>query len=297
MRPGERGFLLLSSCLGDPGRKPLTTVQLRTLADRSWQLDVTEGNRDLTPEDLIGLGYGQTMAQRIVELLSQEDVLDHYLSRAGRVDCVPLTRVSEGYPLSLRKRLGLDSPGVLWAKGDLQILNTPMISLVGSRELREENHRFAWEAGRQAAIQGYTLVSGNARGADRAAQESCLAAGGRVICVVADELHRQNRRDNILYLSEEDFDQPFSTQRALSRNRVIHALGQITLLAQCTYAMGGSWDGTVKNLRAGWSNVFGFRDGSDAMEQLQQMGAVLIDLPQLSDLSGLLQEKINLFDQ
>lgn len=297
MRPAERGFLLLSSCLGDPDRRPLTTAQLRTLADRSWQLDTTDKGRDLTCADLMALGYGKPMADRILRLLSQEDVLDHYLSRAKRADCVPLTRVSENYPLILRKRLGLDSPGVLWAKGDVQILNSPAIALVGSRDLHNANRRFAEEVGYQAARQGYTLVSGNARGADRAAQEACLAAGGQVISVVADELTQHSRRDNVLYLSEEDFDQSFSSQRALSRNRVIHALAHKTMVAQCTLGMGGTWDGTVKNLRFGWSDVFCFRDGSDAAIQLEQMGASLVGLQDLSDLAALTAQTANLFDQ
>ncbi len=297
MRAPERGFLLLSSCLGDPARKPLTTAQLRTLADRSWQMDSVDSERDVAAEDLMALGYGPGMANHIVELLSQEDVLDYYLNRGQRAGCTALTRVSEGYPLRLRKYLGLDSPGVLWAKGDLEILRTPKIALVGSRELLEDNRRFAEEAGRQAAIQGFTLVSGNARGADRTAQEACLEAGGRVICVVADELAKQRQREGVLYLSEEDFDAPFTAQRAISRNRVIHALGERTLVAQCSLGTGGSWDGTVKNLRFGWSDVFCFDDGSEAASRLEQMGGTLIDSPALADLAGLQREYRDFFDQ
>lgn len=297
MRPGERGFLLLSSCLGDPSRKPLTTAQLRTLADRSWQLDTSDLQRDITAEDLMALGYGRAMAQRIVGLLSQEDVLDHYLLLAKRGGCIPLSRVSEGYPPELRRRLGLDSPGVLWAKGDAELLLGPKLALVGSRELDLPNRIFAEEAGRQAALQGYTLVSGNARGADRCAQESCLAAGGKVISIVADELSRHIPRERVLYLSEEDFDQGFSAQRALSRNRCVHALGWKTLVAQSALGMGGTWDGTVKNLRFGWSSVFCFRDGSGAMAQLEQMGASLINVSDLKDLDSLLPKHNNLFDQ
>lgn len=295
MKGAERGFLLLSSCLGDPDRKPLTTAQMRTLADRSWRLELPEQERDLNEEDLIALGYGKTMAERIIALLSQEDVLDHYLNRAKKAGCVPLTRISPGYPIGLRKRLGLDSPGVLWAKGDLEILNSPKIALVGSRDLNPDNHDFAEEAGRQAALQGYTLVSGNARGADRTAQQSCLRNGGQVICVVADELTQHSIKNNVLYLSEEDFDLGFSAQRALSRNRVIHALGEKTLVAQCNLGMGGTWDGTVKNLRFGWSNVFCYDDGSEAARQLEQMGADLLDIPDLSCLASLQSGNQSLF--
>lgn len=297
MNPRERGFLLLSSCLGDPDRRPLTTAQLRTLADRSWRLDAPPEDRDLTEKDLKALGYGQTMAARILGLLEQEDVLDHYLLRGERMGCRPLTRVSAGYPLALRRRLGLDSPGVLWARGDVKILEHPMVSLVGSRDLEPDNEKFAREVGRQAALQGLTLVSGNARGADRAAQESCLEAGGRVIAIVADELAKHPLRENLLYLSEEDFDAPFSTQRALSRNRCIHALGAWTLVAQSSLGCGGTWDGTVKNLRYGWSSVFCFDDGSEAAGKLEQMGAQLIKMQDLGEIRGLRPQFDNFFDQ
>lgn len=287
MRAAERGFLLLSSCLGEPQRKPLSTAQLRVLADRSWKMREPVGDREMNASDLTALGYGREMAERILFLLSQEDVLDHYLRKASKAGCLPLTRVSDAYPLQLRRRLGLDSPGVLWAKGELSILDGPKIALVGSRELQSINRVFAETAGREAARQGYTLVSGNARGADRAAQNACLAAGGKVISVVADELAKQPDREGVLYLSEEDFDAAFSAQRALSRNRVIHALGEKTLVAQCSYQTGGTWDGTVKNLRFGWSPIFCFRDESPAMQQLIQMGAAALDAEQLNDLGAL----------
>ena len=284
MRTTERGFLLLTGHLGNPERRVLTTAQLRTLADRMKDAKKPEENRELLEKDLVKLGYDREMAKRILGLLEEEAVLDYYLRRAVQMECIPITRVSPGYPLLLRQRLGLDSPGCLWAKGDIRILNTPAIALVGSRELRESNRRFAEAVGRQAAEQGLTLVSGNARGADRTAQEACLEAGGRVISIVADELSKQPRRRNLLYLSEDGFDEPFSAQRALSRNRCIHALGRMVFVAQSDLGKGGTWDGTVKNLRFGWSPVACFRDGSGAAEQLEQMGAYLVDGNDLRDL-------------
>ena len=283
----ERGFLLLTSHLGNPERPVLTTAQFRILSDRVKHGRVPRLDRDLAVSDLILLGYGKDMASRIYGLLSEEDLLRHYLSRGNRLDCVPVTRVTEGYPVILRQRLGLDSPGTLWAKGDLSILNTPAIALVGSRELNPENYAFAEAVGHHAAKQGLTLVSGNARGADRAAQEACLSSGGNVISIVADELWKHHQRDNILYLSEEDYDSPFSTQRALSRNRSIHALGRMVFVAQANLQKGGTWDGTAKNLRFGWSPVACFRDGSAAFAELEQMGAYLITIEDLEDFAGL----------
>ena len=287
MKQTERGFLLLTSHLGDPERKCLTVAQFRTLAQRVGAAQKETDLRDMVPEDLMRLGYNRDMAQRIIDLLEEEWRLDAYLERAKRAGCGVVTRISEGYPHVLRKKLGLDAPGCLWYKGDLNLLRTATVSLVGSRDLLESGRAFAHLAGCQAAAQGYTLVSGNARGADRTAQDACLQNGGHVISVVADRLDEHHATENLLLLSEDGFDLPFSPQRALSRNRVIHCLSPLTLVAQCSLKTGGTWEGTVRNLRLGWSKVCCLDDGSEAMLLLEQMGGTLITLEQLSDLTAL----------
>lgn len=289
MNPREKGFLLLSSHLGDSQRQPLTVPQLRTLAQRMQLMEKPVDDRELEPRDLQQLGYGRAMAERIVQLLSQEDVLEYYLKRGEKLGCSPITRVSKQYPQLLRRRLGLDSPGCLWVKGDVSLLNTPAIALVGSRDLEESNRAFAEAVGIQAAHQGLTLVSGNARGADKAAQNACLKAGGSVISIVADALAKHPLQERILYVSEDGFAEDFSAQRAISRNRCIHALGRMVFVAQASLQKGGTWDGTMKNLRHGWSSVACFRDGSEASRRLEEMGAWLIGLEDLEDL-GILPE-------
>ncbi len=291
----EAGFLLLTSRFGNAERKVLTTAQLRILGERMQAMPRPGEDRELEASDLISIGYGRDMAQRILVLLEETELLEHYLQRGQRLGCVPISRVSEQYPSVLKNRLGQEAPGCLWAKGDLSILKTPMISLVGSRDIRLENKAFAAEVGRQAALQGYTLVSGNARGADRTAQSACLKAGGKVISVVADSLAQKTLQNRVLYLSEDDFDDEFSAQRALSRNRIIHSLGEKTFVAQCDLEKGGTWDGTAKNLRHGWSPLFCFDDGSEAMAQLSLMGGNLTYLEELQDIAALQDRCSSLF--
>lgn len=297
MTAREKGFLLLTSLLGDPNRRPLTTAQVRTLADRVRSAPRTNGDRQLSSRDLTAMGYALEMAERIINLMNDEVLLEHYLKRGERSGCHAISRIGQDYPDRLHIRLGLDAPGCLWSRGELSLLERPAVALVGSRELDGEHLAFAREVGRQAARQGFVLVSGNARGADKAAQESALAAGGDVIAVVADELERYTPDAHTLYLSEDGFDLPFSAQRALSRNRVIHCLGLRTFVARCAYQHGGTWDGTVKNLRFGWSPVYCFADGSPASELLQEMGAEGIELSELHDFAALSVKFFGLFDQ
>ena len=287
MTGAQRGFLLLTSHLGDPERKVLSVARFAALTKAVYRMDKTAAERDLTAEDLRAVGLQHQEAEHILSLLSQEGLLDSYLRRAEKLEVYPITRASEQYPVALRQRLGLNSPGVLWARGDAALLKKQAVAVVGSRTLQPANRQFAREAGQQAAKQGYVLVSGNARGADTAAQTGCLSAGGQIVSVVADKLENHDLAENILWLSEDSYDMDFSAQRALSRNRVIHALPRLTLVAQCRLDKGGTWSGTLNNLRGAWSPVCCYRDGSDAAAALQGLGADLIDFSELTDLSRL----------
>lgn len=293
MTGAERGFLLLASHLGNPERRPLTTAQMRNLSKRATMLSFE--NRDLGKKDFLLLGYSHEMAERILELLSEEALLDYALTQGSKQDCCPISRINEHYPKNLSQRLGLDAPSCLWVKGDVTLLGTSAIALVGSRQLREPNRAFAAAVGEYAAHHGLTLISGNARGADRTAQDACLAAGGNVICFVADELGKQPLQEHILYLSEEDFDAPFTIQRALSRNRCIHALGETVFVAQSDLGSGGTWGGCTHNLRKGWSPMVCFRDGSEAVAALVDLGACTIGLEELAEFSIASVEDIKLF--
>ena len=296
MTPREKGFLLLTSQLGNPERKVLTPAQLRLLTQRMAAAPCFPAERELEMGDLLALGLSRALAARILSLLEEEELLEYYVNLGRKRGCVPVTRVSPGYPPALRQRLGGEAPGVLWAKGDMSLLNTPAVALVGSRDLLPENRRFAGEAGRQAALQGLTLISGNARGADVTAQKACLRAGGKIISIVADSLISHNPGPNVLYLSEDGFNEEFSAQRALRRNRCIHTMGSLVLVAQANLQKGGTWDGTSRNLRFGWNRVCCFADGSDAVRVLEQMGAVLIGLGELGDFAALASEEKTLFD-
>lgn len=278
MTGAERGFLLLTGHLGDPAGKPLTTAQFRELTRRCRLMEKPELQRELTVQDLKALGCDQSFAQRVMALLGRQEQLAWYLEKAEKAGCAPATRISESYPNRLHKALGMDAPGCLWMKGKRSILDMPRVSLVGSRDLRPENREFARTVGAQAARQGYALVSGNARGADREAQESCLSEGGFVICVVADPLQEHAAKERVLYVAEEGFDIAFSSYRALSRNRIIHALSEKTFVAQCAYGKGGTWSGTKNNLRHCLSDVYCFADGSEAARELCAMGAQPVSL-------------------
>lgn len=284
MNSREKGFLLLTGRLGDPHRRPLTVVQMRELERCVSRGPRPTEDRELRPEDLLQWGCSEETAQKVVALLDDSQLLSLYIEQGRVHGCLPLSRVTPGYPQKLQKCLGEEAPGSIWYKGDLSLLNKPAVSLVGSRDLAVENAQFAKRVGELAAKYHLVLISGNARGADTIAQESCLRAGGQVICVLADQLLRKPANDRILYLSEEGFDVPFCAQRALSRNRLIHCMGEVTFVAQCANGSGGTWDGTSRNLKGAWSPVYCLPDGSAGVAKLYYMGAKLVKMPELERL-------------
>src|ERR1700761_2890887 len=76
-----------------------------------------------------------------------------------------------------------DPPSLLYVLGNVAILSSPQIALVGSRNAtpggRETAHQFA----RLFAEAGVTVISGLAVGIDAAGHEGALAGGGGTIAV------------------------------------------------------------------------------------------------------------------
>ena len=275
MRQTERGLLLLCCPLGDPMSGALSLAQARELSRRARAAGIGEEDpfRDVSIKDVRRLGYSEYEAGHIVSLLGRERQLDGYLLAAEKAGVTVITRLDTRFPRRLRDQLGARCPAALFCQGDLRLLQRPCISVVGSRHLAPPGAQFAAQAGRLAAREGFTLCSGDAMGADRTAQEACLSNGGSVLIFPATELVYCPVRENVLYAAEGGFELGFSAQRALGRNRFIHAMGEKTLVAQTGFGKGGTWSGSLDNLQHEYSPLFVFDDGSDGAQALCARGA------------------------
>ncbi len=285
MNQAEWGYLLLCCDMGG-SRKPLTLPQLQRLRTRARTVKPTDPDAPLTVAHLRQIGYSQAEADDLIALFQQESMLEDYLSAAKKRQILPLTYASPQYPQNLRQSLGVHAPAVLFFRGKLSLLSTKAVALVGSRQISPAGAAFAQQVGILAAKEGYTLISGNARGADRLAQNACLAHGGSVVSVVADPLDEHHPdSDQILYVAESGWHLPFSAARALGRNRLIHALAQLALVAQTGNGHGGTWQGVTENLRQGYCPVIVHDDGSPGAARLIAMGGQGIALPHLRTLA------------
>lgn len=90
-----------------------------------------------------------------------------------------------------------DAPPVLWATGDLSLLNCPAIGMVGARNASSLGIRMARRLGQGLSEAGITIVSGLARGIDTAAHEAALDTDGRTVAVMAGGI-------DVIYPAEND---------------------------------------------------------------------------------------------
>jgi DNA processing protein len=90
-----------------------------------------------------------------------------------------------------------DAPPVLWAMGEVALLNRPAVGMVGARNASSLGVRMARRLGQGLAEAGFTVISGLARGIDTAAHEAALDAEGRTVAVMAGGI-------DVIYPAEND---------------------------------------------------------------------------------------------
>lgn len=236
--------------------------------------EVIESCRDVVDPDrmrtLLARGF----------MLSQ--ALDRWRSRAIWV----VSRADPRYPRLLKSKLKAKAPAVLYGCGNMELLSTEGLAVVGSRKVTDDLMEYAAGVGALAARAGHSVVSGGARGVDRAAMDGALAAGGRVVGVLAEELereamHRKNRdalrAGQLVLLSEYDPCSRFTVGHAMQRNKLIYAFAEHALVVNSDLERGGTWAGAVEQLdKLRFSTVFVRSTGprNEALDALLRRGAV-----------------------
>ncbi len=150
------------------------------------------------------------------------------------------------YPDQL-KQIG-DPPKGLYARGDVSLMNTRCIAVVGSRKASRQGLLAAEMIGKRLAECGITVVSGLAEGIDAAAHKGALSAGGRTIAVLANGLDQfypaVNRniqkeiQDTGLIISE--YPDGTLAQRFFFplRNRIISGISEAVVVAEAALRSG-----------------------------------------------------------
>jgi DNA processing protein len=192
-------------------------------------------------EHLLGRGF----------LLSQ--VIERWKSRAIWV----VSRADAEYPKRLKGRLREDAPAILYGCGDINLIESGGLAVVGSRHVDDALIEYTMDIGRLAARSRHMLVSGGAKGIDQAAMRGALEAGGCSCGVLADSLEKtaMNREHRNLILNEQlvlispyDPSAGFNVGNAMQRNKLIYALADAALVVSSDMNKGGTWTGAIEQL-------------------------------------------------
>jgi len=201
------------------------------------------------------------LPSELVPVAERERVLtelrDHL---GGRMEEVGVrVHGSAEYPERLREA---DHPlELFYYRGDWSLASSPGVAIVGTRSPSDEGAMHAGKIAKALVREGFTVVSGLAKGIDRAAHTAAIEAGGHTIAVIGTPLFDSYPKENAplqkiiaehhLLISQVPFlryrNQHYKTNRLFfpARNVTMSALTRATIIVEA-----GETSGTLVQARA-----------------------------------------------
>jgi DNA processing protein len=230
--------------------------------------------------------------------LPKTSLWDHHPQQHCIRDTDPL------YPTLLREIP--NRPKVLYALGDIALLASPQLAIVGTRKPTPAGYTNAKHFSYHLAKLGLTITSGLALGIDGASHAAALQANGKTIAVLGSGLNHiyparhsalaQKIAEHGLLLSEFPPDTPPLARHFPQRNRIISGLSYATLVIEATAKSGSlitahfaadqgrevfAIPGAISNPQARGCHVL-IREGARLVETVKDVVEELRPLLQLS---------------
>jgi len=266
MNSRSDAIMLLTVYLGGTN-----SAQARPLSPKEWAKFASWlSQKNLTPEsllnaDLVPLLEGWVDSKvnrlRLEKLLSRGAALGLAMEKWTRAGLWVMTRSDADYPKRLLKRLGKISPPVLFGCGKKSLLNSSGVSIVGSRNVSDEDADFTSNLGKRVANSGLSVVSGGARGVDQLAMLGALNASGTSIGVLADSLLTSSMSKkyrefiasgDLVLVSPFNPEARFNVGNAMGRNKYIYCISDAAVVVCSTPEKGGTWNGAIENIVKEW---------------------------------------------
>ncbi|MBK9533574.1 MAG: DNA-processing protein DprA [Flavobacteriales bacterium] len=268
LRPDDQATLLLTAHLpGGNAVQPLSTGEWSRFS--AWLLAHEHTPGDLfigDPKHTLATFQDKTITlERIAPLLDRGFQVALLLEKWQRAGLWVITRSSPDYPQRLTTMLGDQAPPLFHGAGDRRKLESKALAVIGSRNAAEADLHFARQLGHAAAQQGWSIVSGGARGVDEASMRGAIEASGTVIGVVADSLlkmatsHKYRdaiQRSDIVLLCASHPEVGFSGANAMARNKYVYCLSRAAVVVCSDANKGGTWAGATEDLKKKWVPVW-----------------------------------------
>lgn len=168
-----------------------------------------------------------------------------------------------GYPEQLRKIH--NPPKQLYLKGNAKLLDTIGIAIIGSRCCTKYGEKMAKKFSKGLSLQGFTIISGMAKGIDSFAHIGSIETTGNTIAVIPSGFNNIYPKENIklynkildnngLVITEYEENEKATSERFLERNRIVSGLAIGTLVVEGGFRSGTSV--TAKLTKEQGKNVF-----------------------------------------
>jgi DNA processing protein len=136
------------------------------------------------PSDFVMPAIAEDFGKRVLNILKQQGVTQFGIRVNG----------AREYPEKLRDA---NHPvELLYYQGWWDLAQSPAVALVGTREPSEEGKRRAQKLTRNLVKDGFTVVSGLAKGIDTVAHKTAIESGGRTIAVIGTPISHSYPREN-----------------------------------------------------------------------------------------------------
>lgn len=174
------------------------------------------------------------------------EYIDAYIQKLEKQEIKIVTIKNNLYPKKLLQIA--DPPIALYCKGDLSLLNSQCLSVVGTRRATKYGKEITKKLVRDVAYTGIAIVSGLAEGVDKIAHESALEVGGKTIAVLPsgfDHIYPKVNIDlankiinNGLIITEYKPKEECNAFHFPVRNRIVAGLSDATLITEAPLKSG-----------------------------------------------------------
>lgn len=224
-------WLAMAMTPGLGPRRIVEAMRLLDAPDRLFALSLTE---------LEALQLPAPAAQFLFDGKARQAAEAEWRAVAEQGACI-LTYGCRAYPECLREIY--DPPPVLWVRGDVGLLDRPLLAIVGTRHPTPYGSGVAEMIARDLSARGLLIVSGMARGVDTCAHKGALAARTPTVAVWGTGIDvvypKENKKlaHEILELGGAIVSEmPLGTfpapQNFPRRNRIISGLSQGVLVVE-----------------------------------------------------------------
>ena len=174
------------------------------------------------------------------------DMVRREMDMAQKLNIHYISDDDERYPSNLRS-IENHSP-VITVRGNLDVLNMPLVSMVGTRHATAAGMNFIADIAGEFVKNKFCVVSGMAMGTDAAAHRGALRAGGNTVAVLAggadyiwplenESLYWDIVQNGAIVSEMPVGFKPVATN-FVQRNRIVAALGNFLILGEADMKSG-----------------------------------------------------------